>query len=566
MHKIIIKAPASDDRVITLAEGRSIIGKGAQSDIVIDDKLLSRRHCAVDVTSTGVSLIDLGSTNGTWIDTRRITDPIELKADTVVRLGEGVLIQPFGLADAGAEQEKPKSDKTTKADNKKGSLDSAAEPAGGKVPESDEIQQLKQEIQRKILDFLDLRRRGSLDQMTADEIRVEARAAAEQLIDQGDINLPSEIDRSALLTAVVSEAIGLGAIEPLLEDETVSEVMVNGPDQIYVERNGRVELADSRFSSAAALMNVIDRIVTPVGRRIDEGTPLIDARLADGSRVNAIIPPLALTGPTITIRKFSKERLKGEDLVGFGSLTHGMLEFLKTCVRFRKNIVVSGGTGSGKTTMLNVLSDFIPENERIVTIEDSAELQLQQDHIVSLESRPANVEGTGEVQIRDLVRNSLRMRPDRIVVGECRGGEALDMLQAMNTGHDGSLTTGHANSPRDMLSRLEVMVMMSGMELPSRAIREQISSAVDIIIQITRLSDGRRLVTDVHEVGHLEGDVISLQRIFTYKKTGIDGEGNVTGFHNGAGYAPTFYQELRDAGHDMDRQIFRDIEAGEQIA
>lgn len=562
MNKLIIKGTSAGDRVITLTEGRSILGKGAQSDIVIDDKLLSRRHCAIDVAGDDVTLIDLSSTNGTWVDNNRIMDPIRLNPDTVVRLGEYVFIHPAGEQHSEAGPEAPESDQKKRP--KKRDKKREASKNKGSVPlsESDKIQQLKQDIQRKILEFLDIRRRGALDQMTADEIRVEARAAAEQLIDQGDINLPPEIDRDALLTSVVSEAIGLGAIEPLLEDETVSEVMVNGPDQIYVERNGRVELSDSRFSSAAALMNVIDRIVTPVGRRIDEGTPLIDARLADGSRVNAIIPPLALTGPTITIRKFAKERLSGEDLVGFGSLTAGMLEFLETCVRFRKNIVVSGGTGSGKTTMLNVLSDFIPETERIVTIEDSAELQLQQDHIVSLESRPANVEGTGEIQIRDLVRNSLRMRPDRIVVGECRGGEALDMLQAMNTGHDGSLTTGHANSPRDMLSRLEVMVMMSGMELPSRAIREQISSAVDIIIQITRLSDGRRLVTDVHEVGHLEGDVISLQRIFTYNKTGIDGDGNVTGFHNGAGYAPTFYQELRDAGHEMDREIFRDVEAG----
>lgn len=562
MTKLTIKGSSSGDRVITLTEGRSIIGKGAQSDIVVDDKLLSRRHCALDVSGSDVTLSDLGSTNGTWVGTQRITDPLKLGPDTVVRLGEFVFIQPTGGDKSGDNGSGPEIDreKTSKKKDAKG--DGAQSVASGSGSEIDKIQQLKQEIQRKILEFLDIRRRGALDQMTADEIRVEARAAAEHLIDQGDINLPPEIDRAALLTSVVAEAIGLGAIEPLLEDETVSEVMVNGPDQIYVERNGRVELSESRFSSSAALMNVIDRIVTPVGRRIDEGTPLIDARLADGSRVNAIIPPLALTGPTITIRKFAKERLSGDDLVGFGSLTDGMLEFLRTCVRFRKNIVVSGGTGSGKTTMLNVLSDFIPETERIVTIEDSAELQLQQDHIVSLESRPANVEGTGEVQIRDLVRNSLRMRPDRIVVGECRGGEALDMLQAMNTGHDGSLTTGHANSPRDMLSRLEVMVMMSGMDLPSRAIREQISSAVDIIIQITRLSDGRRLVTDVHEVGHLEGDVISLQRIFTFKRTGIDGDGNVTGFHNGAGYAPTFYQELRDAGHTMGREIFRDIEAG----
>ncbi|MDZ7787371.1 MAG: ATPase, T2SS/T4P/T4SS family [Halofilum sp. (in: g-proteobacteria)] len=549
MYELVIETSGGDTRQVPLPSGRTIIGKGQQSDIRIEDALLSRRHCLVEIDDQRAEIEDMGSTNGTWIDGEAVTTRTPLQPGVAVRLGRHVFVR---LRSPAEETVPSPASQSAPAERT---------PASG----ADGIQQLKQEIQRRILDFLDLRRRGSLDQMSADEIRKEARSAAEHLIDQGEIRVPAEIDRDALLTAVVSEAIGLGAIEPLIDDESVGEIMVNGPDRIYVEREGRVELSNNRFSSDAALMNVIDRIVTPVGRRIDEGNPMIDARLADGSRVNAIIPPLALTGPTLTIRKFAKERLRVDDLVRFGSLTQAMGQFLEVCVKYRRNIVVSGGTGSGKTTTLNVLSDFIPETERIVTIEDSAELQLAQDHIVSLESRPANVEGTGEVSIRDLVRNSLRMRPDRIVVGECRGGEALDMLQAMNTGHDGSLTTGHANSPRDMLSRLEVMVMMSGMELPSRAIREQIAAAVDIIVQITRLSDGRRLVTDIHEVGTLEGDVISLQQIFTYKRTGLDGNGMVTGFHTGTGYAPGFYQELRDAGLDLDWSIFRNLEeSGEE--
>jgi pilus assembly protein CpaF len=449
MFELVIETPDAEPRQVPLQLGRSVIGKGQQSDILIDEQLLSRRHCALEVSQEGVVVEDLASTNGTFVDEAPVERATPLPSGSSARLGKNVhlRLRPTAAAHPAETGDEP-------------------------LEDSERVQQFKQEVQRRILEYLDIRRRGSLDQMSSDEIRAEARKAAETLIDHGEINLPSEIDRDALLNAVVAEAIGLGPIEPLLEDEAVSEIMVNGPDQIYVERKGRVELSRNRFADTNSLMNVIDRIVTPLGRRIDEGNPMIDARLRDGSRVNAIIPPLALNGPTITIRKFSKERLRGPDLVNFGSMTFDMMEFLRICVQYRRNVVVSGGTGSGKTTTLNVLSDFIPEDERIVTIEDSAELSLSQDHVVPLESRPPNVEGTGEVTIRDLVRNSLRMRPDRIVVGECRGGEALDMLQAMNTGHDGSLTTGHANSPRDMLSRLEVMIMMAGMDLPSRAIRE----------------------------------------------------------------------------------------------
>jgi pilus assembly protein CpaF len=327
---------------------------------------------------------------------------------------------------------------------------------------------------------------------------------------------------------------------------------------VYVERAGKLMRVDKAFSSAQAVLGVIERIVAPLGRHIDESSPLVDARLADGSRVNAIIPPLALKGPCLTIRKFKRDLLTSGNLIDFGTLTPQMAEFLDTCVKVRRNIVISGGTGSGKTTLLNILSGYIPERERIVTIEDAAELQLPQDHVVALESRPSNIEGKGQITIRDLVRNSLRMRPDRIVIGECRGGEALDMLQAMNTGHDGSLTTLHANSTRDALSRLETMVLMSGMDLPLRAIREQIANAVNLIIQQTRFADGTRKVTAIAEVSGMEMDVITMQDIFTFKQEGFDAEGKVEGRFLATGFVPKFYDDLQRRGIPVNMDIFRE--------
>jgi pilus assembly protein CpaF len=363
-------------------------------------------------------------------------------------------------------------------------------------------------------------------------------------------------ERGIIARDIINETIGFGPITPLLQDPQISEVMVNGMNRVYVERKGKIELSDVSFRDNDHIMHIIERIVAPLGRRIDESSPMVDARLPNGSRVNIIIPPLALNGPTITIRKFSEKPFTVNDLIRFGTITPEVAQFLKACVEARLNIVVSGGTGSGKTTMLNVISSFIPSDERIVTIEDAAELQLNQDHVVRLETRPPNVEGKGSIAIRDLVRNSLRMRPDRIVVGEVRSGEALDMLQAMNTGHDGSLTTGHANSPRDMLSRLETMVLMAGMELPIKAIREQISSAVDIIVQQSRLKDGSRKVTYITEIVGMEGEVITLQDLFLYKEDGRDNMGHATGRMVPTGLKPKFMDKLIKTGVVLPSDIF----------
>lgn len=363
--------------------------------------------------------------------------------------------------------------------------------------------------------------------------------------------------RETIIRDMIDEVLGLGPIEPLLKEDRVTEVMVNGPKQVYVERMGKLMLTDVQFRDDAHVKYIIERILSPLGRRIDESSPLVDARLPDGSRVNAIIPPLAITGPTLTIRKFSVIPLTVKNLISFETMTEEMAQFIEACVIGRLNVIVSGGTGSGKTTTLNVLSAFIPSDERIITIEDAAELQLRQDHVVTLESRPPNMEGKGQITIRQLVRNSLRMRPDRIVVGEVRGGEALDMLQAMNTGHDGSMTTGHANSPRDMMSRLETMTLMAGVELPVKAIREQIASAIDLIIHQARLRDGSRKITHITEVQGMEGDVIVMQDLFTFDQTGKDEQGRILGSFRSSGIRPKFMEKLEADGITLPPEIFQ---------
>lgn len=421
----------------------------------------------------------------------------------------------------------------------------------------DQYQELKLEIHRRIVDEMSLEQQQLLTNGQQNRSEVENIIAeySNRVLDNNLFTVPRG-SRTAIVADVLDEMLGLGPIEPLLKDETVTEIMINGPKHIFIERLGKLHLTKVQFHDNAHLMNIIDRIIAPLGRRLDESSPLVDARLADGSRVNVIIPPLSLNGPCMTIRKFTKNPLSIENLIGFGSLSEDMAGFLRASVAARLNIIVAGGTGSGKTTTLNVLSSFVPADERIVTIEDAAELQLMQEHVVTLESRPPNIEGSGQITIRDLVRNALRMRPDRIIVGEVRSGEALDMLQAMNTGHDGSLTTAHANSPRDVLSRIETMVLMAGMDLPVKAIREQISSAVDLIIQQSRIRDGSRKITYITEVQNMEGDVIILQDLFRFVQTGFDDKGKVLGHFESTGIRPRFMDKFETNGIQLPQNVF----------
>lgn len=418
------------------------------------------------------------------------------------------------------------------------------------TPAQDTYQDLKTRVQNKLLSGLD----PSTDATKTAEVRRTIQELFEQILNEENIVL-SRPERARLFEQIAAEILGFGPLQPLLEDDTVTEIMVNGAKNIYIERKGKIVRAPAAFENNEHVMRIIERIVAPMGRRIDESSPYVDARLPDGSRVNAVIPPLSLVGPVLTIRKFSRNPITIEQLIQFGSLTNDSVQFLKACVESRLNIVISGGTGSGKTTLLNVLSSFIPADERILTVENAAELQLRQEHVVTLESRPANIEGRGEVTIRDLVVNALRMRPDRIIVGEIRDAAALDMLQAMNTGHDGSMTTAHSNSPRDTLSRLETMTLMAGMELPVRAIREQISSAVDLVVHQSRMRDGTRKVVNITEVTGMEGEVITLTDIFVFELAGYE-NGKVIGNLRATGLRPKFMDKIEASGIHLPPSIF----------
>lgn len=534
-----------------LSDGTWIIGRGEGCRIRFASIAVSERHAILTVRAQQAVIEDLHSANGTYVNGEPIDAAVALNGDMVVQIGDAI----FRVSEEDESSESEDSSVDVEAPQE------TAETAEAEETEADPMRELRrnvqEQIQNELLKRMDMKRL-TLDGVDREGLEDTARVKIRQIIDEvvAKGRLPEGIDTVRLEDDVFNEAMRLGPLEELLADDSVSEIMVNGPRKVYVERKGKLVLSDCQFTDDASVLAVIERIVSPLGRRIDESQPYVDARLADGSRVNAIIAPLALSGPTITIRKFSKNALTPEDFIRFGTWTHNAAEFMKLCVTLRKNIIVAGGTGSGKTTLLNLLSGFIPRTERIVTVEDAAELRLQQPHVVRLEARPPNIEGKGAVTIRDLVKNCLRMRPDRIIVGECRSGEALDMLQAMNTGHDGSLTTVHANSPRDVISRLETMVMMSGMELPSKAIREQIASAVDIIIHESRLSDGSRKVVAITEVTGLEGNQIVMQDIFAFNQTGVGENGKVLGEFKPTGAIPTWLDQLAGRGIKVDTRMF----------
>jgi len=434
-----------------------------------------------------------------------------------------------------------------------GNNNTQAPPSDGTGQHS--FQEMKARLHRTLINRMDLTKLSSL---TPEQVHAEVSRLAETVLAQEAMPL-SVSERERLVNDVQHELFGLGPLEPLLADSTISDILVNRHDMIYIERRGKLEPTNVRFKDDEHLMRVIERIVSSVGRRIDESSPMVDARLQDGSRVNAIIPPLAIDGPVVSIRRFGSDPLKMSTLIDFKALTKDIADMLQMVVTARLNVLISGGTGAGKTTLLNALSAYIPENERIVTIEDSAELQLQQPHTVRLETRPPNIEGRGEVTQRDLVRNALRMRPDRIVIGEVRGGEAIDMLQAMNTGHDGSLTTIHANTPRDALSRLETMIQMTGMRLSDRAMRQQVASAINLVVQVARLSDGSRRVTSISEITGMEGETITMQEIFMYERTGVDKDGQVLGRFRPTGIRPRFTERLKACGMQLPRVFFEEM-------
>ena len=539
-----------------------LVGRLSECDIVLPGNGVSRRHARIESMNGLLLIEDLNSTGGTYLNGQKTEGKMVIADSDVVKIDEYTIsVVPAGAAPAAApvqQQQAPPPPPPPPVRQKppQQSQDFKKEFANASVLYEPEIMSLTRSIHEDILEKLNLSE-GALKEINKADMRSKLENCLDRTLKERRHEIPSRIPMDLFRQALMDELVGFGPLSPLLRSPKISEIMVNGPNVVFVESGGKLFDSGVRFFNEQHLISIIQRIVEPLGRHVDDASPMVDARLPDGSRVNAIIPPLALHGASVTVRKFADKKLTTDDLIAFGSMTKVMALFLEEAVKARKNILVAGGTGSGKTTLLNVLSQFIPEGERVITVEDSAELKLTHPNLVNLEARPANIEGKGRITIRDLVINTLRMRPDRIIVGECRGAEALDMLQAMNTGHDGSLTTAHANNPRDALTRLENMVMMAGFELPSSAIREQIASALDLIVQQTRMVDGSRKVVKITEITGREGNQILMQDIFMFEQTGLDEKGRVQGYHTATGNIPQFIDEMRRSGRlNLDMSVF----------
>ncbi len=565
MFEIILKNSKGNElQKVPCSQNSCSIGRSAKNIVILKGWRIASTHAKIESKAKGLFVMDCSGGIGLRVNGSAVSSFGPLSDKDEIQIGSYVLsVVGDAVAAVRGDGKKPgASESQLEADISV--LDSSVDPEvlqqsqkGKKQSFADEKSRYywNHRIHQKLMLAMDLRR-TDVASMDDTELRLMVKELIDGIIKEIDTELPADKNRILLAREVLDEAVGLGPLERLLADDSITEIMVNGYENVYVERNGRLQKSDIGFSGDNAVLAIIERIVAPLGRRIDESSPMVDGRLQDGSRINAVIPPLALNGPTLTIRKFFRKKLGVDDLIGFGALSESMAEFLETAVKNKKNIIISGGTGSGKTTFLNVLSNYIPSGERIITVEDSAELTLGQPHVVTLEGRPANMEGSGGVTIRDLVKNCLRMRPDRIVVGECRGGEALDMLQAMNTGHDGSLTTAHANNPRDLVARLGVMVMMAGMDLPEQAIKEQIASAINIVVQQSRFSDGSRKITHIAEITGMESGTVQMQNIFIFKQTGVDEDGKILGRFKATGRVPEFYEDLRSRGVEVNMNIF----------